>query len=109
MSETSQIVTPAIEALNAIPRVWARRLHSGKVKVRGAWMRLGEAGCPDLMAVVDGRVLFFEAKLPKELVTEVQLAEHGRIRRAGGTVHVVRSVREVLDVVRVVLDGRRSA
>lgn len=109
MSETSQIVTPAIDALNAIPRVWARRLHSGKVKVRGAWMHLGDAGAPDFFALVDGRPIFFEAKLPKGLVTEEQIAEHGRIRRAGGTVHVVRSVREVMDVVRVVLDGRRSA
>jgi len=104
MSETSTIVTPALSALNGIPGVWARRLQSGQVKVRGAWMHLGAKGAPDFFAVVRGKAVFFEAKLPKELVTEVQLSEHGRIRRAGGVVHVVRSVREAVDVVRAMLE-----
>lgn len=103
MSETADIVSPLIESLNAIPGVWARRMHSGKVRARGGYVYLGATGAPDIFALVRGRALFLEAKLPKGLVTEAQLAEHGRIRQAGGVVVVVRSVRDGIDAVREML------
>ena len=103
MSETSTIVTPALCALNGIPGVWARRLQSGQVKVRGAWMHLGAKGAPDFFAVVRGRAVFFEAKLAGEKTTPEQVAEHRRIARAGAQTFVVRSVREAVDVVREML------
>lgn len=108
MSETSTIVTPLLEALNAIPYVWARRLHSGTVKVRGGYMHLGDAGAPDCLAIVRGVPVLLEAKLAKGLVTHEQLRVHGFIRRAGGHVHVVRSVREGVQIVREILSNTSS-
>ncbi len=100
MSETSSIVTPAYETLNAIPGVVCYRIHAGKVKVRGGWMRQNDAGAPDLLVLVRGIPIAMEAKLPKGLVTEDQLKEHGRIRRAGGAVVIIRSAHEAIQIVR---------
>lgn len=100
MSETSDIVTPVYETLNALPGVVCYRVHAGKVKVRGGWMRHNGAGAPDLVVVVRGRTIAMEAKTAKGLVSELQLQEHGRIRRAGGEVHVIRSVADAMQIVR---------
>jgi hypothetical protein len=105
VSETSDIVTPLIWALNRIPYVWARRIHSGKVRVRGGWMQLGDEGAPDVFVLADGAPVFLEAKATAGKVSAAQAKEHGRIRRCGGTVLVVRSVAEGLQAVTAVLDG----
>lgn len=108
MSETSDVVRPTLEALNSIPGCVAFRIHSGRVKVRGGWMHLGESGLPDIGAVVRERPVFFEAKDVKGLVSEDQLKQHARIRRAGADVFVIRSPREAVDVVRAILDEGRA-
>lgn len=102
MSETSTIVTPALEALNAIPGVVAYRIHSGRVQVKRGWLHLGPSGQADIGVCVRGRCLFLEAKTAKGLVSEEQLQWHGRARRAGADVLVIRSVREAVDAVMAV-------
>lgn len=103
MSETAEIVHPALEALNAMPGVVAYRIHSGKVAAkRGGWIHLGPSGQADIGVCVRGRCLFLEAKTAKGLVSEEQLAWHGRARRAGADVLVIRSVREAIDAVRAI-------
>ena len=111
-SETSSITKPVVDALNAIPGVWARRLHSGTVRMGKRYIYLGEEGCPDVFALVRGIGVFVETKKGKELVTERQLEEHARIRRAGGIVFVVRTAKAAVDEVRkllVIQDEKRGA
>jgi hypothetical protein len=103
MTETSDVVRPTLEALNGIPGVVAYRIHAGKAKVRGGWMHLGERGIPDIGCCVRGLSVFFEAKAAKGLVSEEQLAWHGKARRAGAMVFVIRSPGAAVEVVRKVL------
>ena len=62
-------------------------------------MRLCSPGTPDIIALVRGMPVYFETKAPGGKVSPAQMVCHERIRRAGGFVHVVRSVREGLDIV----------
>jgi hypothetical protein len=103
MSETSDVVTPTITALNGIPGVVAYRLHSGRVKVRGGYMRNNEPGAPDIFAVVKGVPVFFEAKSATGELSDDQTAEAFRISRAGAQVWCIRSVHEALKVARRML------
>ena len=112
MSETRDVVRPTLELLNSIPGVVAYRIHSGKVKVRGGWMHLAEPGAPDIGACVKGLAVFFECKDAKGLVSEEQLAWHGRARRAGALVFVIRKPSAAVEEVRKLLaiqDEKRGA
>lgn len=99
MSETSEIVTPAMNAINKIPGVACIRVHSGRVKVARGWMKQNRKGSPDLLAVVNGRAVFMEAKKQGEKLTPDQEQEHERLRRAGATVVVIHSPDEAIAAV----------
>ena len=64
---------------------WAVKLHGS------AWQ---QPGLPDILAIIDGRTVFFEVKRPGGVVSAIQRVVHERIRAAGGEVHVVRSLEE---------------
>ena len=100
MSETSEIVTPLLDALESIPGVVALRLHAGSVRVAGGWMRNNRPGTPDILAIVFGFPVFLECKTAKGLVSDAQLDWHAHARRQGCDVVVVRSVSDGLRVVR---------
>lgn len=109
MSEQSTVTGPIIEAISALPGCAAWRQHSGRKNLGGRWIHLGPSGMPDIGAVVRGRAIFFEAKLPGKTPTEDQIRMHERLRRAGAEVHVVFSVAQALDVVRGVLAERKAS
>lgn len=104
MTEQSDVTSPLVKALNAIPYVWATRLHSGVV--RGGRQHLCKPGTPDVLAVVNGAPIFFEAKASDGRVSDVQLEQAMLIRAAGAVVYVVRSVREAIEVVRKILERK---
>lgn len=76
------------------------------VKVAGGPYQ--EAGIPDLIVCVGGRLVGLEVKAPRpgespaaarRRASAIQLAQLERIRRAGGSAAVVLSVDEALEVV----------
>lgn len=69
-------------------------------KVHGGPLMM--AGLPDIIGVVYGRPFALETKMPRKdsQPSERQLYVHSRMRRAGCTVGVPRSVADALDIVR---------
>jgi len=73
-------------------------------KKRGALVRKisyeGRRGCPDLLVVVNGFVLFLEMKKSADTEAEAhQKREHMRLVKKGATVHVVGDERQVMTLV----------
>lgn len=89
MSETTSIVTPAVELLNKVPGVWAMRVNSGGRKVGKYFIHFAPEGTADIFCVADGQAFFFEAKLPGERLSEEQQKFSERARRAGAAYFVV--------------------
>lgn len=99
VSETSEIVGPIVRALDRIPGVYVLRLNSGR---RGrVWMC--PAGTPDILAVVHGQAVFFEAKLPGEKPSEVQLFVAAKIARAGGRTYYPTNPGQAVEIVKQLL------
>lgn len=59
----------------------------------------GTAGIPDIICCYRGRFVAFEVKVPGNLPTPLQKSTLEKIRRAGGTAEVVRSLDEVKAVL----------
>ena len=99
MSETSDVVKPILDALEAAG-IWATRMQSGKVKVRGGWMRLAPAGTPDIIGYLpDGRLFGIECKTLSGKEREAQIA-WGTRARANNVVHfVARGVTEAMELL----------
>lgn len=96
MSETSEIVTPLVKAINAIPDCFALRVNAGKVAVRGGWMHLAPEDTADIIGHVRGRFFAFECKVPGKKPDAGQEAFLERQGRAGCLVAAVTSVTEGL-------------
>lgn len=66
------------------------------------------AGLPDLIVCAEGHFIGLETKMPGEEhnTSRRQDYVHGLIRDAGGTVAVVSSVEQALQVIAEVLDAR---
>lgn len=62
----------------------------------------GTAGIPDIVGVLDGKFFGLEVKSPDTgyRPSQLQLLTHKKIRIAQGTVAVVRSVEEALEVLK---------
>jgi hypothetical protein len=65
---------------------YAVKLHGGAFQ---------QAGLPDIMAILNGCVMFLEVKTERGKVSRIQEHCHGKMRAAGANVAVVRSVVEV--------------
>jgi mevalonate kinase len=61
--------------------------------------QFGQAGIPDIICCIGGRFIAFEVKTDKGKTTVLQEITLRKIRKAGGTAEVVRSVREVKDLI----------
>ena len=99
MNETSEVTGPAIAALRQCG-VWATRLQSGKVRVRGGWMMLCPAGTPDILARPHGRMAWIETKIGKNGLSAEQIDFQRMATEWGDEYHVCRSIDNVLDILR---------
>jgi Holliday junction resolvase len=86
MSESA--ITRRILAALQAAGVYAVKLHGGPYQ---------EAGLPDILCCIDGKLVCFEVKTAAGKTTKVQDAMHTRLRRAGAAVAVVRSLPDVFD------------
>lgn len=105
VSESTQVTSPLIKALNGIPGVYSYRIQCGSPRVRGGVLHGAPTGTPDIGAIVAGRAVFFECKLTGNVPSGDQVEAHRRLRSAGAKVYVVTSVHEALDVVRDLLSS----
>lgn len=97
MSETSDIVSPCIDAADALP-VFALRLHSGSA--RGGKQQLCPTGTPDMLFVFrGGRAVFVEAKSEKGRMRDGQTEMHRKLRSLAIPVHTCRSRAEVMAIL----------
>lgn len=98
MSETSDIVTPALKAIARLGCI-AWRVNSGGRRGR---VTLAKAGTPDILGVLapSGRLFGLEAKMPGKKPTDVQRAWHETAIASGVRIAVVHSVAEAVEVVR---------
>lgn len=64
MSETSELTGPLIKMLRQAG-VLTFRMQSGRVKVRGGWMMLCEAGTADILCFPKGKPCWIETKAVK--------------------------------------------
>lgn len=91
----SIIVRRILEYLKTLPDCFAWKEHGGMY---------GTAGIPDIICCMDGRFFAFEVKNESGKATKLQEATIKKIRDAGGTAAVVRSVEEVEHVIGGVAD-----
>lgn len=65
----------------------------------GPWMM---AGLPDIVACISGRFVCIETKMPDgKDPSPIQQFVHAKIRKAGGEVHVARSVIQARELLRI--------
>ena len=82
----AEIVRSIQRYLKTVPRCFFWKEHGGMY---------GTAGIPDIIACIDGRFFGFEVKTQTGRPTTLQEATIRRIKDAGGTALVVRSVDDV--------------
>lgn len=90
------IVAAIMRLLRKMPGCFCWKEHGGMY---------GTAGVPDIIACIGGRFVAFEVKTDTGVVSKLQEVTIRKIRDAGGTACVVRSVaeaRKVLDEMEAV-------
>lgn len=88
----ADIVRAILRYLKTVPGCFAWKEHGGMY---------GTAGIPDVICCFAGRFYGFEVKTEVGRPTDLQKATIRKIRAAGGTALVVRSV----DEVRAIMEG----
>ena len=88
----ADIVRAILRYLKTVPGCFAWKEHGGMY---------GTAGIPDVICCLGGRFYGFEVKTEVGRPTDLQKATIRKIRAAGGTALVVRSV----DEVRAIMEG----
>jgi len=84
-------IIAAIKAhLKTIPNCYSYKNHGGQ---------FGQAGLPDLVCCIGGRFIAFEVKTDIGKLTPLQAVALRKIKEAGGTAEVVRSLDEVKAVI----------
>ena len=86
----SDIVRAILQYLKSVPRCFTWKEHGGMY---------GTAGIPDIICCHNGRFYAFEVKTQTGRPTALQEVTIRKIRAAGGTALVVRSVEEVRAVI----------
>ena len=86
----SDIVKAIMKFLKTVPRCFAWKEHGGMY---------GTAGIPDIIACIDGKFYGFEVKTDIGKTTRLQDSIICKIKKAGGTAVVVRSVDDVKSIL----------
>ena len=92
----SVIVRAIMRYLKSLPDCFCWKEHGGMY---------GTAGIPDIIACIGGKFYGFEVKNERGKARALQELTIRKIKAAGGTALVVRSV----DEVRAVVEGRQSS
>ena len=87
----SEIIKAVKEYLKTVDNCFYWKEHGSQ---------FGQAGIPDIIACLNGRFVAFEVKTEKGKVSVLQEITLRKIRSAGGTAVVVRSVDEVKEIVK---------
>lgn len=99
MSETSEIVGPAIKAISQLPNCFVLRLNTGK---RGG-VSYGRKGLPDILVIKSGVVAFIEAKASaKSKLSKDQELIKALIEYAGAKWFRANSYDEAMDFVKTI-------
>jgi hypothetical protein len=80
MSETSTLTGPIAEMLEERD-ILCFRMQSGRVKVRGGWMKLCPEGTADLLCFPPGRVLWIETKAVEKETHKKQRESQEKFRQ----------------------------
>lgn len=86
----ADIVRAILKYLKTVPNCFAWKEHGGMY---------GTAGIPDIIACIGGQFYAFEVKTDAGKTTALQDATIRKIKAAGGTAAVVRSVDEVIKIL----------
>ena len=86
----SDIVKAIMKFLKTVPRCFAWKEHGGMY---------GTAGIPDIIACIDGKFYGFEVKTDIGKTTGLQESTIRKIKKAGGTAVVVRSLDDVKSIL----------
>lgn len=91
----SEVLTAVLEYL-AVKRIFHWRNNTGAFPtVSGGFVRFGQKGSPDIIAVVRGRFIGIECKSSKGKLSESQEEWKDGLEQAGGKYVVARSLDDV--------------
>ena len=102
----AQVLKTTMEYLRILEnqgKLWCFRAGSGAIKTeKGNYFKTGKVGCPDIVCCLkDGRFLGLEAKSSVGgSQSPAQKEAEGRIKMLGGEYHIVRNIREVLELLK---------
>ena len=86
----NDIIADIKEYLKTVDNCFYWKEHGGQ---------FGQAGIPDIICCIGGRFVAFEVKTEKGKTTVLQEVTLRKIRKAGGTAEVARSVADVKAVI----------
>ena len=99
MKTENQIQNEIIDYLTGCGFI-VHRMQSGKVKVKGGWMKLCPEGTPDLFAVGrNGKTVWIEVKTENGIVSDKQQEQICELIKRGQDVYVTRDVEKLKEVV----------
>ena len=99
MSETREVTNPLVKMLNQAG-IFAMRLNSGKVKVKGGWMHLCPSGTADIIAFPKHKpITWVETKLEKGKQRPEQKTFQEVVESLGHRYVLARSINEGFDGV----------
>lgn len=101
------IQTAILEYLRQRPDLEVWRMPNGAVRHSGVMKKSPVAGFPDLFGCLapQGRLFAFEIKAKDGRVSDVQKATLERLANVGAVVAIVRSLQDVIDILREVQDA----
>ena len=99
MSERKNITTPILKACIQLG-IFAMRVNSGKVKVRGGWVQLAPAGTADIAIYPrDQRPVWVETKIKDGELSDEQCAFADRVADLGHSYWTIQSLEEILPLL----------
>ena len=104
MSETA-LVSSILDVFRLERGCYAWRNNTGAIKRGSRFIKFGEPGAPDIMAIVDGTFLGLECKAERGRLSPEQIQWGERCRHAGGQYAIVRSVAEARKAIQ---EARRA-
>jgi hypothetical protein len=99
MSETEDLTGPLLKMLRQCG-VWATRMQSGVVKVKGGWCHMSPKGTADILARPGGRVVWIETKIGKYGQSEDQKTFQCLVEHMGDKYVIARTIDEGIEAIK---------